>query len=782
MAAIVFMKLDRCFYEIDAYCNGDKTGHVLLVNTQDYDIFHRVLGRLQADKTKKCVFVSDHCETDGLPNLDDICSCVTGDGNYVLIGISQAAMLRSHETLRDTIGKLLELPIRGHAVILLDHAASYIQDYMAKNKKVAPKVVLVEGSDSPLPRIRLARTQADCIGKEPLQGMKQLFAHMEKDIRILKNSEITVVSSFKPTLFSNSAYSVTSCDKIYIFISRKYPDIAYGTEEKNGTEEQWRELATLLEKFGSLSSVLNQELGPVPGYAHIIGKVWQTNDLFKKWLLWLGLKVFGAGENIYLSHVLKNSNSVSGFEEHIYNDLLEINVDDPKFDRYYTERKNLIMEMPKSIRLIASYCNKVGRKEKYAVHYLTDLSDREKLELMNCLSMYDYSEDELMGITKDNFRSLYLYLQPFKFTSANTKLAEKDEALRDEFTDYFRTYKLQKVTNRIQSDFISQVERYAETRPYNKLQLRSAIVRNLPQKIKDGAQLFFFDALGVEYLAYIMSKCREYDLMAELSIGHSLLPSITSKNKEFIQSFKSEVKKIDDLDELKHHSQVIDYTKCKVPVHLFSELTIIDNELKKIHSHIENGDYECAVVIADHGASRLAVIHGEENKSSIALDERAEHSGRCCQVEDDPKIPCAAFEDGFVILANYSRFKGGRKANVEVHGGATLEEVLVPVITITRKPENIEIYFVNPLVELRGKNVAVIKLFSNVPLEQPRLFVNEIFYDGDFEVDRKYIKFQMPELKRSRDCVADVYDGDILLKSGLKFRVQKNVAKDVLSL
>ena len=43
-------------------------------------------------------------------------------------------------------------------------------------------------------------------------------------------------------------------------------------------------------------------------------------------------------------------------------------------------------------------------------------------------------------------------------------------------------------------------------------------------------------------------------------------------------------------------------------------------------------------------------------------------------------------ENGYWVLANYDRFKGGRPANIEVHGGATLEEVTVPVIEITYSP------------------------------------------------------------------------------------------------
>ena len=37
---------------------------------------------------------------------------------------------------------------------------------------------------------------------------------------------------------------------------------------------------------------------------------------------------------------------------------------------------------------------------------------------------------------------------------------------------------------------------------------------------KKKVQCFFFDALGVEYLAFIMAKCEEYGLVSEVAIGH----------------------------------------------------------------------------------------------------------------------------------------------------------------------------------------------------------------------------------------------------------------------
>lgn len=771
--------IQSCFTEIDAYCNGEKTGHVLLVNADNYGIYQQISARLQADKTKTCIFVSQNCLPDGLPNIDDICSMVTGDGQFVLIGISQAAMLRSAQALRQIVGSLLELPVRGYAVVLLNHAASCIKEQIARNLKAERKTVLAEGEESALPRIHLAKSREECIGREPLPDMKHLFAFLERLDEEDSGCSITVVSPFSPALFSEAIYSVSACENVYEGLAQVYTDLASATEEGYGTSDQWRCFSERLEKEGSLSALSKNEFGTAADYALHLGRVISAGDDFRMWMLWILMKVFGTSGNRYLAYVMGNSCAVDDFIKHLYMDLLEISVSNADFARYYAERKSLIDEIPESLSLLDSYCSMTGRHGKNAVYYLTDLSEKEKHEFLRCLSIYDYSEEELAEITKNRFPAVYLYMQPFEFTSANMKLAEKDAGLRKEISDYFRKYKLQKLTNRVWPDFLQLVESYAKTRPYNKLQARSSIVSRLA---KQNVQLYFFDALGAEYLSFIMAKCDMYDIAAELSVGHACLPTITEKNKEFIQFFPDGVLKIDELDELKHHSQVIDYQKCREPVHLFYELEIIDRQLRQIQSQLVQQIFDAAVIVSDHGASRLAVIREEENKSSLALDEKAEHSGRCCQTDTDPQIPFAAFEDGFSVLANYSRFKGGRKANAEVHGGAALEEVIVPVLVLSRKPENIELCFVNPVIELHGKETAAITLFSNIPLHKPRMLVNGRFYDGVFDGDQKHAKFEMPELRRSRDCMADIYDGDRKLAAGMSFRVQKNVGKDILQL
>ena len=95
--------VQSCFAEINAYCMEQPTGRALLVNTENYDIYQDVKAKLEADQSKKFVYVSECCLDNELPDMDEILTKVTGSDDYVLIGYSQAAMLRSEKYINNMI-------------------------------------------------------------------------------------------------------------------------------------------------------------------------------------------------------------------------------------------------------------------------------------------------------------------------------------------------------------------------------------------------------------------------------------------------------------------------------------------------------------------------------------------------------------------------------------------------------------------------------------------------------------------------------------------------------
>lgn len=762
--------VNECFQEINAYSAGEASGYPLLVNVENYSDFQLILQRLEADSNKRCIFVSEHMHKNGLPMIEDTFDSIRNAGEYVLVGASQAAMLRDAGFLDAIVGEALGLSIRGRAIILLDHCKAVIDRYIQRDPRVSRRAILVEGESTPLPQIRLADNTAVCIGFQPLSDIGGLLAYMERmdDEKLARHPALTVHTAFKHTMFKNALYAVGESRSLYAALCERFHDLAI-TKEDYGTEEQWKWLTGALGAAPSFSAFVVDRFGSTSNLLSALSDAAYTDDKNQAWLLWLSLKVFGMAQNEYLTRALLRSQHYDDFERLIYNELLNVQHTDPMFNRLFNERKRIIDSLPENLPLIDDYCDYAGRYEKNAVFYLTAGSEREQYEFVKCLAIYEYSHDELFRALKSGFPEIESYMQPFVFDEINTKLPETECGFREELTSYFASYREQKLTNHVHEQFIERVNKNAVTRPFLKLQPRSSL---FARQELEGSGIFFFDALGVEYLSYIQSRCEKYGLISEVAIGRSELPSITSANREF-ENCGYPIKKISDLDELKHHSMNYDYSVCPYPIHLFDELEIIDRELRRIQAQLAQGSIQRAIIVSDHGASRLAVLYGKEAVSSIELEEKGVHSGRCCSCEVDPQLPQASYENGYAVLANYERFKGGRAANLEVHGGATLEEVLVPLIVLTRKPENVIYCFVDPVIRFKMGQAARITLFSNIPMKRPRILVNGKFYDGTFVGDNKHAEFVMPELKRANTYEAAVYDGNMNIGTTLDFSLER---------
>ena len=314
------------------------------------------------------------------------------------------------------------------------------------------------------------------------------------------------------------------------------------------------------------------------------------------------------------------------------------------------------------------------------------------------------------------------------------------------------------------------VEQQAVSRDYNAiLQPRSALVEGID---KTNAQTYFTDAMGVEYLGYIMSRCQELQLMAKVSVCRSELPSITSRNKEFWEELSNDhypIITVDKIDKIKHHGEEgYDYSRedKKLPIHLIRELEIIDDLLRKIKVSLASGSYGKAILISDHGASRLAVIH--ETESLWEMESAGKHSGRCCpKSEIDVRPESVADADDFWALANYDRFKGSRKANVEVHGGATLEEVVVPIIEITYLSSSVEVKLMpidapatftgTPEIIVSFRKKAAIKIFATQKLMDVSIEIDGHTYDAEPIDDNFYVVKEMPEIRRAKKYTVNVF-------------------------
>ena len=357
----------------------------------------------------------------------------------------------------------------------------------------------------------------------------------------------------------------------------------------------------------------------------------------------------------YQKFVFARSPTYKEYRRNLFFALFD--ADEKFFEEFYVRRKAAVKNL--SAQYLSEY---LERLEDFpdAIKYLTDNTAEERRAMIKLVQ----GKPAIPNAFKKNFPAMRDYLSDFDFGD-------------EEITAYFRRYKKIKLCNVDDADFKNHVRELALTRPYNRFDTRQKFL----DEANPTAKLYWLDALGVEFLSYIELRATRLGLFTAIKIARAELPTLTSQNKNFYEEWAGDkFEKNSKLDELKHSPEKFSAEgKCSAPIYIDEELLIIDEVLAEIKNSLANRRAEKIILTSDHGASRLAVMFGRENK--FRMKSAGEHGGRCCKVNAlDEKPNCATEENGYWVLANYDRFSGGRIGSVEVHGGATLEEVLVPVI------------------------------------------------------------------------------------------------------
>lgn len=480
-----------------------------------------------------------------------------------------------------------------------------------------------------------------------------------------------------------------------------------------------------------------------------------THELLD-WRSFLKYKLNPPMHNSYLRAVVDASSDYASYKRNVFELILSFSVKSKEYKKFYPLRKELLKN--ESGMEINSYLVKTKQKEQNRLFYLTDNTDEERYEIIKEIVSLGVIPKELADI----YPELSDYMCQYDFTCTNGDL----------FTEYFASYKKSKLLNRIPPEFLEQVIDYSKdgNRKYNALPTRGSLV----EKLDDGKNgLIWIDALGVEYLGYIQRKCALLGLKLEVKIGRAVLPSITDINKAFYDDWKGSKQQTKRLDDIKHKGESrFNYEgDGKLPIHIVAELEVINEALNRAKQELLQESVRKVIIASDHGASRLAVINEHENKHVLS-DTSGKHSGRCCpQSETDERPESATSEKGFWVLANYDRFKGGRKASVEVHGGATLEEVLVPVISLTLIDSGITLENLTPTVWSSYDEHPILEVFCASKISTLRLRVNGITYEAKKISDVKY-SFELTQHKLSGTYSAEVLDADTIIGK-ISFDIQK---------
>ena len=573
------------------------------------------------------------------------------------------------------------------------------------------------------------------VGMFENEGLKSLLIKMEDG----ESGEIGYNSDLD---FPDATCRIRAFKDAYEAVCKHNP--GFEIPKEFGNDERWDFLLDQVAKNGTLETVFEvhkfKEDLDTKFYERISGI---ANTC---WLYFIYLYTDKAKtNNSYLKYVLENSNGFEDFKKKVVNAIIEISHKDSRFKTFYHERKRLLRGYPEADMAYFVNENRINPME--SIYKLTDNSLNERKEIIAQISQNGFPEN-----LKELYPDLSTYMIKYYF---------QGDALSKKLTDYFDEYKQEKMRNTVSADFLKKVEECAVSRDYNRLRTRDELIANIP---REGTYLCWIDALGVEYLSYIVEGAKAHGLMVTVNVGRANLPTITSVNNKFFYDWPEDHReKIEELDEIKHKDKGgYKYgPNNKYPIHLAEELVVLSDALDRAANELALRKYDRYVIASDHGASRLAVISNIEEK--YETDTRGEHSGRCCKKFHNYDLTFSTEENGFIILANYGRFRGSRAANVEVHGGASLEEVVVPVIELTLADPSIQIALADKNIVSDFKEGASILLYVNKPTKQAiSLQVEGERYFGEM-VDDNHYRIHVANMKRAKTYSADAYIGESLI-------------------
>lgn len=749
------MTLERCYSSIDRYLNREDESAPRFVNVESVEDMAAIVDHYKVGGN---IFltVEKYSSEDENPRIADLLNdLATLKGNIFLTGFTTCWKLMGAKELSSQLTAIAQMSVEGHVVVLCFQCSDFLS---FRDLRLNRLVYSVDGVATPKPHIIFVNPMLQVINEDWVKGIQNLPAFIES----ADDDTLHVKTKHHPEEYPYALFRISEEANPYDALCRIDQSTEALTKDM-GTDEQWAYALTLLQEQGDWVNAINHEIGLYSNLELFINASQDYTDE-KKWLYFIALKRFGA-KNECLDLASQKAQAYEELVHWIVRGLVDLDCKSPDFWKLYDCRKALLNQMEVSDDEVLDYCRYIKCKKRDALYYLTDSHRLEKELILECIADYSgsFSYDELRSVLQHIYLDLYAYLMPYKFNAAL-------------LNQYFENYKFCKLENRITPEFYSLVEEQAVKREYNLiLPARSEKIESVDMS---GAFAYFIDAMGVEFLGYISEKSKQKKLLPKITVCRSELPSITSCNKEFLDVFAEhnvQCKNIKQIDDIKHHgAENFTLENSPYPTHLIRELEIIDHVLDLIRLDLAKGKYTKAILVSDHGASRLVVLKNQLIDGEF--DAKGTHCGRVCayteQTGSMPMIVPAGENDEYAVVANYERFKPGRLMGVEVHGGATLEEVTVPIIELSYVPGYIEIIVQTPLVMSSIRKPPIIEFYSTTKIDNIVVNVGNTEYKAN-TTDGHSFSIEMSKRTRANTYTADVYAGGTMIATGLEFRVEK---------
>lgn len=504
-------------------------------------------------------------------------------------------------------------------------------------------------------------------------------------------------------------------------------------EYKREPEEFYRRIILLIKNMPGkgIKDVILREVNAQSIDAKNIVALWKPSDIFKRWLI--------------QNYILDQSN----MDSYLYKimDTLEELTDKEFLEKVYEcifesreialceERKQILSSICKLEKEIVftkgmiSYYNAtlisiIRRKTTIAIdeidltkdeNILAEKSDilevaiaEEFVPYLTCLSSFERQMIiwlyRMKLISEKHIKVIYPNLWNY---IKRSEIESQTDDYADCFEEYFEKYRkirLAQIESEAYDDCIKKwngnENDFYEWYLNGKIEYPEIYLR----KLGFFGSVYVIDAMGAEFMGYVQALLNEKGYTVKESYyAKCHIPSTTEIARLFYP---------------KHYEWISDYDEKVIHNGIYHHVPNIEKALYEIESIIDRiisiEDDNTFAIIADHGST---VGHKLKKKNKKYEFSEAEHDGRCYRNKEhayiEPSSDYVVYDDEkgnqwVVALNQQSLYNNSKYA---VHGGATLEEILVPVVIAAKGTQATVLY------KVKAENLKVSGLQKKVTVK-----------------------------------------------------------------
>lgn len=521
------------------------------------------------------------------------------------------------------------------------------------------------------------------------------------------------------TIFDNAhcaqpdnAFEYTVCTNVYEFLKNGLGlDIAsFDIDEED--LPYWEMLANEIDIDDfSFDNFINERFNAfsLDNEKDFVQAWFEHKDAYSRWLL--KMYYLNKGNDItYLCRVLRNCKTQSTSE--LFSQMAIQILDEPFNNDAINQRLVFLKEASQHGAKITDIAEQKLKAKLRAIAADPSLGIPMAMKYMTPLTV---SEQELIitwlgqgKIERKEIKTLFPYLH--YYTESFSLQVDKDNLW---INDYFEIYRDAKISNQLTDKVSSFIkEKNASPTTFMTWHDQFKTVKTVLHNREDIDVFYWIDGLGVDWIPFIVQMVKKHQVdgifLNEIYIATAELPTCTANNKIKLKELASErLKKLGNIDSYAH-------THKNYPNYLIKEFDIVEKCITDLFSQY-NG--KKIAIVSDHGISYLSQLTNGMNLANIYSD----HFGRCgdrMQGNAPKDNKYLVLENGKTICAlTHSSLTSKMPTGLGAHGGATPEEVLVPIIIISGKKNasNIstelmttEVIATSPVLRYRIKGVSSI--------------------------------------------------------------------------